>query len=47
MSKLLPKICETGVIVNDVGFKSFLRFYEKIMLLNENLTSDTIQHTWI
>lgn len=42
MSEILVKICEPGVEVTDAGFKSFMRFYEKIMLLSESLAKETI-----
>lgn len=35
MSSLLVKIYDPNIVVVDTGFKSFMRFYEKLISLNE------------
>ena len=35
MSDLLPKFCEKGIEVSEVGFRSFMRVYEKLLHTNE------------
>jgi hypothetical protein len=38
MSDLLVKIYDPNIVVTDVGFKSFMRFYEKLISFNEQFS---------
>lgn len=46
MSGILIIICETDIEVNDLGFKSFIRFYEKVILIDEKVSKETIEKCW-
>lgn len=38
MSEILIKIYDPTIIVTDLGFKSYIRFYERLISLNEGFS---------
>ena len=46
MSTILPALCDEGIEVSDIGFRSFLRTYEKLLYEDEKLGKQAICDGW-
>ena len=47
MSVILPQLCDPKIEVSEIGLRSFLRTYEKLITIDEKNSTRTVFDAWL